>query len=625
VRLPMQAPGIKTRLALRPNTSTAQKKRPTLSDNKLLISTTANEATPFSVERVFFLLRWLIIGVAFVIQLYTSNSPQTFARAVMLTALTAAYSGIFLGLRYYVRDKDSRAWLAVLDVALTSLVAGMGGGIYSPFLVLAYLIVVEASTYFNSGNGLAFTALAGVMYMAAALFLPGSPWTELSITIVMTEVMAMFIFHSIGSTMMKAIEQQRTIARHEQELASQLNRQVVALSALNKLSEKLNASLDIDELMQSTVDTLPSAFGGDACVAFLAKPKSPGGWDIDRFWYATDEAYEPSDLPEIAGYVRAGTLYLEQNDLVTLLEEGKPLSLSDESNGKEVVQLVPLGDSEAEKGALAIIRQHGPRFSQTERDLLMTLGRQLALLVRNARLYEMERQNVARLQELEQMKSDFLSVVSHELRTPLTSIKASTLLMLSQPEDELSGTETQLLKNIDRNTERLSGLVSDLLDMAKLQNGRLKLSVQNISLPDVINEAVAAIKPLTDGKQQEIEVSLPNTTANIIGDKRRVEQVVTNLLSNAHRYTPKQSRILVDLADKGDSYQVRVKDNGQGIAEEEKELIFERFYRAPRQNSKNGTGLGLAIAKSLVELHGGRIWVDSKPGEGATFSFTLPK
>jgi signal transduction histidine kinase len=535
------------------------------------------------------------------------------------------YSGIFLGLRYYIRDKDTRAGMAVLDIALTSLVAGMGGGIYSPFLVLAYLIVVEASLYFNSGNGLAFTALAGVMYMAAALFLPGVPWTELSITIVMTEVMAMFIFQSIGATLFKALDQQRTIAQHEQELAGQLNRQVVALSALNKLSEKLNASLDIDELMQSTVNTLPSAFGGDACVAFLAKPCPSEGWNVDRFWYATDEAYETSDLPDIPGYMRAGTLYLEQSDLVTLLEEGKALHLTDDSNTKEVVQLVPLGDNEDEKGALAIIRQNGPRFSQTERDLLITLGRQLAILVRNARLYELERQNVARLQELEQMKSDFLSVVSHELRTPLTSIKASALLMLSQPEDELNSTESQLLKNIDRNAERLSGLVSDLLDMAKLQNGRLKLNVQSVNLLDIISEAVAAIKPLTDGKQQLIELTLPEITANIIGDKRRVEQIITNLLSNAYRYTPRESRIKVNLTNNADHYQISVSDNGQGIAEEEKELIFERFYRSNRQTSKSGTGLGLSIAKSLVELHGGQIWVDSKVGEGATFNFTLPK
>lgn len=249
----------------------------------------------------------------------------------------------------------------------------------------------------------------------------------------------------------------------------------------------------------------------------------------------------------------------------------------------------------------------------------------MSLLIKNAYLYELERQNVQRLQELEQLKSDFLSVVSHELRTPLTSIKASTILLLSQPPEELSATQSTLIKNVERNTDRLNSLVNDLLDMAKLQNGRLKLSLHSVNFSEVLQDVVATIRPLTDRKNQTLLVEIPPKLATVSGDRRRLEQVVTNLLSNANRYTQNGGTIKLEAREESQNIVVCVSDNGPGIAEKEQEKIFERFYRAHNtQGSKIGTGLGLSIARSLVELHGGRIWVESTPGEGSAFYFNLP-
>lgn len=617
---------LKTRIALRPVNRVAPLVA-TLKRHNITPLANSEEYVPFSIERVFFLLRWLIIGLAFAIQLYVASGrsgPEAFARAIQLSAVIAMYNGLFLGLRYYARRRNDRAKLAIIDAAFTSVIAGLGGGIYSPFLVLAYLIVVEASLFFTASNTLTFAALVGVMYMTAALFLPGQQWTELSITIVMTEVLAMFIMASIGTSLVKALEQQRELARHEQELANQLNHQVVALSALNRLSEKLNSSLNINELMQNTVESLPDALSADACVIFLASRNSANQWLIDKVWHDVTVTFEAQELLSHPGYVQAGSLFLSQTDLVVLLEENNPLLLADDSAGS-VVQLVPLGTNAEEKGVLALIRHNGPLFSETDRDLVVALARQLALLVKNARLYELERENVVRLQELEQMKSDFLSVVSHELRTPLTSIKASTMLMLAQPDDEISPTGSQLLKNIDRNTERLSALVTDLLDMAKLQNGRLKLNLQLVNLSEVINDAVTAIKPLVARKNQQLELVLQAKEAVLVADRRRIEQVVTNLLSNAYRYTPHHGKITVLLCEQPDCVIISVSDNGPGIAAHERELVFERFYRTESQRATSGTGLGLSIARSLVELHGGQIWVEAGTNKGSIFSFCLPK
>jgi signal transduction histidine kinase len=228
---------------------------------------------------------------------------------------------------------------------------------------------------------------------------------------------------------------------------------------------------------------------------------------------------------------------------------------------------------------------------------------------------------VARLQELEEMKSDFLSTVSHELRTPLTSIKASIILMQTQP-DTPPSTAQRLLRNMDRNTERLSSLVNDLLDMTKLQNGRLKLALQPVHLADIAADVIATMRPLTDNKHQALELQVAPNLPAVFADRRRVEQVLTNLLSNAHRYTPKGGIIRLNIARSGSQVVAAICDNGPGIPIAEQELIFERFYSG--HTGKGGTGLGLAIARSLVELHNGLLWVESLPGEGSTFSFSLP-
>lgn len=600
---------------------------------------------PFSLERVLLLLRWLVIGLALAIQLYAasgSSGIEGIARAFQFTALAAIYNSLLMVLRYYARPRRDRIILAVVDAAAVTVLIGLGGGIYSPYIFLLYLIIVEAALLFTPSGILTYSAVVGMFYVTAAMLLPGQKWNELSITIVLSVVLGMFIWASVCGAITRAFEQERSLMRREQELTAELNRQVVALSSLNRLSERLNASLDLDELMGSTVEELPDALAVDACVAFLATNNGPRGWELGSVWYGVDEDFEPVETNlaglELEGgpeqWVQVGPLVLSRADLESVLERRQSLRLgaasSEAAEGHSVqapteaepcVLIVPLSPDDNFGGALALLRQAGPAFSQSDQEILSALARQLSLLARNARLYELERHNVARLQELEQMKSDFLSTVSHELRTPLTSIKASTLLMLSQPA-VADDTTARLLRNVDRNTERLSALVTDLLDMAKLQNGRVKLTQAPTNLADLASDALATIRPLTDSKGQGLELKLAAGLPLAWADRRRVEQVLNNLLSNAHRYTPKGGLITLNLAQRGGELVVSISDTGPGIAPPEHNLVFERFYRG--QSGKGGTGLGLSIARSLVELHGGRIWVESTPGQGSLFSFTLP-
>ncbi len=607
---------------------------------------------PFSVERVFFLLRWLVVGLGMAIGLYVAGSNSggvtQIAHVLQMAGLMAIFTGLFGGLRYYFTSEQGRTWIAILDAVAVAVVIGLDGGIYSPFQFLSYLIIAEAALIFSASNILSFTALVSVLYAGAVLLISGQKWTELTITIVMSQVVAMFIVASVSGSMVRAIKHQRDLARREQALSAQLNHQVNALSALNQLSERLNASLDIEELMRSAMEALPAVLDVDACVGWLAERDENGGWQPASVWYGIDDAFKPAenDLREDeSDLIQVGPLVLSRADLDKVLETGLPLrfplpqSLPEENTettepaeslleeaSESAVLIVPLRSDNEPNGALALLRQAGPAFDTSDQELLAALGRHLSLLIKNARLYEMERQNVARLQELEQMKSDFLSAVSHELRTPLTSIKASNILLMSQPADDVSPTALTLYKNIDRNTERLNGLVTDLLDLAKLENGRLRLSLRPTQLAEVVNDVVASMRPLTDNKGQTIQTDLPLSLPSLNADRRRLEQVITNLVSNAHRYTPRGGHIEVQVCEKAGEVLLYVRDNGPGIEPSEQKLIFDKFYRSQsQQSSKTGTGLGLAIARSLVELHGGRIWVESTPGMGSVFCFSLPK
>ncbi len=592
---------------------------------------------PGSLERVLFLLRWLVTGLALCIQLYAaggSGDVKNFSRALQFTALAATYNGLFYILRYNFTRRQARIWLAVIDAGAITVLIGFGGGIYSPYIFLLYLIIVEASLLFSPSGVLTYTAVVAMFYATLSLVLPGQQWDELNITIVLSVVLGMFIWASICGAINRAFEQERALVRREQDLAAELNRQVVALSALNRLSERLNATLDLEELMQSTVKALPDALAVDACVAFFASRDDTGDWRLGPVWYGIDEDFEPEGeffpgQPAAAALdaskLRAGPLALDRADLEALLDEGVVLRFAPGVQEGQIAGssglLVPLKLSEGQGGVLAVLRQEGPAFNDSDREILAALARQLSLLANNACLYEQERRNVARLQELEEMKSDFLSTVSHELRTPLTSIKASIILMLTQP-DTPPATAQRLLRNMDRNTERLSSLVSDLLDMTKLQNGRLKLALQPVYLADIAADVIATMRPLTDTKQQTLELQVQPNLPAVFADRRRIEQVLNNLLSNAYRYTPKNGAIRLTVERRENQLFAAIHDNGPGIPPAEQELIFERFYSG--HSGKGGTGLGLAIARSLVELHNGLLWVESQPGKGSTFYFSLP-
>lgn len=237
---------------------------------------------------------------------------------------------------------------------------------------------------------------------------------------------------------------------------------------------------------------------------------------------------------------------------------------------------------------------------------------------------EREREQVARLRALEQLQAGFVSSVSHELRTPLTCIKASVDL-LRDTSAGFSPDQVELVHTIGHHLGRLEGLVTDLLEITKLEAGQVTLAKQPTDLPQIVKRVVSALHPLTDAKEQGISMHWPESMDLVEVDRRRIEQVLTNVLSNAIKFTPRGGHIDVTLTETAASVQVCIADDGPGIAPADQAFVFDKFYVVSDDRGLSGLGLGLYIAQETIELHGGRIWVDSQPGAGSTFCFTVPK
>lgn len=226
--------------------------------------------------------------------------------------------------------------------------------------------------------------------------------------------------------------------------------------------------------------------------------------------------------------------------------------------------------------------------------------------------------------ELEQIKSRLLSTVSHELRTPLASIKGFATTLLRQDVEWDEESRREFLSIIDEESDRLSELIGNLLDMSRIEAGELPVEPEPTNLRPMIEDTAAAFKMMAG--EHRLEVDLPPDLPLVMADPRRTRQVLRNLVENAVKYSPDGAEILISARPGPGELQVSVADKGIGIDAEHREHIFDRFYQVDGASTRKvgGSGLGLSISKAIVEAHGGAIWVDSQPGEGSTFHFTLP-
>jgi PAS domain S-box-containing protein len=234
--------------------------------------------------------------------------------------------------------------------------------------------------------------------------------------------------------------------------------------------------------------------------------------------------------------------------------------------------------------------------------------------------------DVTHEREVDRMKTEFISLVSHELRTPLTSIKGYVDLLIAGEVGDISPDQADFLEIVKNNADRLVALINDLLDVSRIESGKIQLDMRPIEVADLIRGVSDSMRPQLAAKGQHLVVDVPDEIAPMIGDHDRLIQIVTNLISNAYKYTPNGGTITVTATPEPAHVCISVSDTGIGLTPEDMSQLFTRFFRARNRATQEagGTGLGLTITRSLVEMHGGEMNVESVPGEGSTFSFTIP-
>jgi len=293
--------------------------------------------------------------------------------------------------------------------------------------------------------------------------------------------------------------------------------------------------------------------------------------------------------------------------------------------GYRAVLVMPLLRPDRIVGALVVRRKKPGEFPKGIVELLDTFAVQSVVAIQNARLFREIEEKGRELEVASKHKSQFLANMSHELRTPLNAILGYTELILDSIYGEMPAKAHAVLERVQVNGRHLLGLINDVLDLSKIEAGQLTLSLSDYSLGDVVHGVVAAVEPLAAEKRLAFRAEVAPDLPPARGDERRLSQVLLNLVGNAIKFTDKgEVKIAASVAN--GSFTVAVCDTGPGIAASDQAKIFEEFQQADNSSTrqKGGTGLGLAIAKRIIEMHGGRLWVESSLGQGSTFSFTLP-
>ncbi len=419
----------------------------------------------------------------------------------------------------------------------------------------------------------------------------------------------------------KGMEKQRLVFENRQ-LVNELERHNHITNTLLTVSQAVAQTLDLQGIIDTALEKVAECTGVEASFVYLREKdhlKFMGHHglpmkiikDIPKNVSGTEGIF--NNLTE-----QSGAMIIE--DMAKLEETDLKFLKKADYRSFAGVPLTILGEN---IGVLGIATDFNQIFSPNNIDLLNGIGREIAIAVRNAQLYE-EASSARALRELDSMRTSFLANVSHELRTPLAVIKGSANSLL-QPDvifDEQ--TRRDFLLSIDKDADTLARLVDDLLMISRLEANALEVKKKKINLSSVVSSIKDRLDNLTVKHRLHINIAKEITTLNI--DEGRIGEVLTNLVENAVKFSDDDTDIYIKATHNNKKATISVADEGIGISPELHQKIFERFFQGDGRKAgrRKGTGLGLAICQGIIEAHGGKIWVESKPGSGAKFSFSLP-
>jgi signal transduction histidine kinase len=398
-----------------------------------------------------------------------------------------------------------------------------------------------------------------------------------------------------------------------------LSRRVEELTLFQRIDQELNHSLELNRVLALALEWAVKIAGAD-------------GGSIGLLEHEAEDEAQSQQFLHLLAYQGANSGAAERSIpdthpvVAQVLREGKPIMTHGVDEGQAIdgsaaaVELaVPIKKDGTVLGLITLEQHAADAFGSEDVAFVERLADRATVAIENARLYEA-------VQAANDAKSEFVSLVTHELRIPLTSIRGYTDLLLKEMAGPLNDSQRQFLGTVRRNLDRMSVLIRDLSDINRVESGRMQFETVPFNLHDVLNNVAGDMQEAVEERQQTLVVTFPEEDVVVLADRTRVAQITSNLLTNANKYTPDggtiELRVLVDAG----MARVEVSDNGLGISEEEQAKLFTQFFRgeANAVREQSGWGLGLSIVKKLVQAQGGEVSCSSQPGEGSTFSFTLP-
>jgi GAF domain-containing protein len=410
----------------------------------------------------------------------------------------------------------------------------------------------------------------------------------------------------------------------------ELTRSVDQLTALGEVSRAVSSTLDLETVLTTIVSRAVELSGLDGGVVFEYDETAEEF--VQRAMTETSEALadarRTTRIRKGEGVLGRTAITLEPVQVPDIALPGAYEGRLRETlivSGVRAILAVPMVREGQLIGCLAVTRNQPGDFLAETIELLRTFATQSALAIQNARLFHEIADKSRQLEAASRHKSEFLANMSHELRTPLNAIIGFSEVLTDRMFGELNDKQDEYLKDIYASGQHLLSLINDILDLSKIEAGRMELEATDFDLPSAIDNALILVRERATRRGITLGHSVDERLGSIRGDERKVKQVLLNLLSNALKFTPAGGRIDVSARLQDGVAEISVTDTGVGIAPEDQEAVFEEFRQVGTADKKvEGTGLGLALSRKFIELHGGRIWVESEVGKGSTFRFTLP-
>ena len=415
------------------------------------------------------------------------------------------------------------------------------------------------------------------------------------------------------------------------ERTNELTRSVGELKALGEVGQAVSSTLDLETVLTRIVSHAVQLSGTDGGAIYEYDEQSE-----EFLLRATDHMEEElinalrANPPRLGdGVVGRAAVSREPVQVSNILEDrayAPRLRQILERFGFRASLAVPLLREDRIVGGLVVRRKSTGEFRPEVIELMKTFATQSVLAIQNARLFREIEEKSQQIQAANRHKSEFLANMSHELRTPLNAIIGFSEVLQERLFGELNEKQAEYTDDILTSGRHLLSLINEILDLSKVEAGRMELEVAEFDLPLAIDNARTFVRERATRHGITLDVKVDDRVGDYVGDERKIKQILLNLLSNAVKFTPEGGRIGINARPINRAIEISVTDTGIGIAEEDQPKIFEEFRQVGSDSAAKieGTGLGLTLAKKFVELHGGRIWVESEPGKGSTFVFTLP-